>query len=770
MRQLLTIAIMAITMNAMAGTKEQPIYKNPKASVEQRVNDLLSRMTLEEKVGQMNQLVGIEHFKQNSASMTAEELATNTASAFYPGVTVKDMEDWTRRGLVSSFLHVLTMEEANYLQKLNMQSRLQIPLLIGIDAIHGNAKCKGNTVYPTNIGLASSFDVDMAYKIARQTAEEMRAMNMHWNFNPNVEVARDARWGRCGETFGEDPYLVTLMGVATNKGYQRNLDNVQDVLGCVKHFVGGSYSINGTNGAPCEVSERTLREVFFPPFKAAIQQGGDWNVMMSHNDLNGVPCHTNSWLMTDVLRKEWGFRGFIVSDWMDIEHCADQHRTAANNKEAFYQSIMAGMDMHMHGPEWQTAVVELVKEGRIPESRIDESVRRILTVKFRLGLFEHPYSDAKTRDRVINDPEHKRTALEASRNSIVLLKNENDLLPLDAQKYKKVLVTGINANDQNIMGDWSELQPEDQVWTVLRGLKRVSPTTDFKFVDQGWDPRNMSQTQVDAAVAAAKDCDLNIVCCGEYMMRFRWNERTSGEDTDRDNLDLVGLQNQLIQRLNETGKPTIVVIISGRPLSLRYAAEHVPAIINAWEPGQFGGQAIAEIIYGKVNPSAKLAMTMPRSAGQISTWYNHKRSAFFHPAVCTDNKPLYPFGYGLSYTSFRYSNLKLSKQIIPNDGKTQIIASVTIENTGQRDGVEICQLYINDLVSSVSRPVKELKDFLRVGLKAGEKRTVEFTITPDKLAFYDLNMNPIVEAGEFEVMIGGSSRDEDFQKATFTIQ
>lgn len=770
MRQLLTIAIMAITMNAMAGTKEQPIYKNPKASIEQRVNDLLSRMTLEEKVGQMNQLVGIEHFKQNSASMTAEELATNTASAFYPGVTVKDMEDWTRRGLVSSFLHVLTMEEANYLQKLNMQSRLQIPLLIGIDAIHGNAKCKGNTVYPTNIGLASSFDVEMAYKIARQTAEEMRAMNMHWNFNPNVEVARDARWGRCGETFGEDPYLVTLMGVATNKGYQRNLDNVQDVLGCVKHFVGGSYSINGTNGAPCEVSERTLREVFFPPFKAAIQQGGDWNVMMSHNDLNGVPCHTNSWLMTDILRKEWGFRGFIVSDWMDIEHCVDQHRTAANNKEAFYQSIMAGMDMHMHGPEWQTAVVELVKEGRIPESRIDESVRRILTVKFRLGLFEHPYSDAKTRDRVINDPEHKRTALEASRNSIVLLKNENDLLPLDAQKYKKVLVTGINANDQNIMGDWSELQPEDQVWTVLRGLKRVSPTTDFKFVDQGWDPRNMSQAQVNAAVAAAKDCDLNIVCCGEYMMRFRWNERTSGEDTDRDNLDLVGLQNQLIQRLNETGKPTIVVIISGRPLSLRYAAEHVPAIINAWEPGQFGGQAITEIIYGKVNPSAKLAMTIPRSAGQISTWYNHKRSAFFHPAVCTDNKPLFPFGYGLSYTSFRYSDLKLSKQIIPNDGKTQIIASVTIENTGQRDGVEICQLYINDLVSSVSRPVKELKDFLRVGLKAGEKRTIEFTITPDKLAFYDLNMNPIVEAGEFEVMIGGSSRDEDLQKATFTIQ
>ena len=770
MKRILSLALAALTLQTMSAKKEQPLYKNPKASVAQRVDDLLARMTLEEKVGQMNQLVGIEHFKQYSTSMSAEELATNTANAFYPGVTVHDMEEWTRRGLVSSFLHVLTLEEANYLQKLNMQSRLQIPLLIGIDAIHGNAKCKGNTVYPTNIGLASSFDVDLAYKIARQTAEEMRAMNMHWNFNPNVEVARDGRWGRCGETFGEDPYLVTLMGVATNKGYQRNLDNAQDVLGCVKHFVGGSYAINGTNGAPCDVSERTLREVFFPPFKAAIQQGGDWNVMMSHNELNGIPCHTNSWLMNDVLRKEWGFKGFVVSDWMDIEHCVDQHRTAANNKEAFYQSIMAGMDMHMHGPEWQTAVVELVREGRIPESRIDESVRRILTVKFRMGLFEHPYSDVKTRDRVINDPEHKRTALEAARNSIVLLKNANNLLPLDAQKYKKVLVTGINANDQNIMGDWSEPQPEEQVWTVLRGLKNVSPTTDFCFVDQGWDPRNMSQAQVDAAVQAAKECDLNIVCCGEYMMRLRWNERTSGEDTDRDNLDLVGLQEQLIRRLNETGKPTVVIIISGRPLSVRYAAEHVPAIVNAWEPGQYGGQAIAEILYGKVNPSAKLAMTMPRHAGQISTWYNHKRSAFFHPAVCTNNTPLYPFGHGLSYTTFRYSNLQLNKASIPNDGKTPITASVTIENTGNRDGVEICQLYINDVVASVARPVKELKDFRRVALKAGEKKTIEFTITPDKLAFYDLNMKPIVEPGAFEVLVGGSSRDEDLQKATFNVQ
>ena len=766
-----TIATALITLTTMTATSAKdnklPLYRDAKAPIEQRVEDLLSRMTIEEKVGQMNQLVGIEHFRQNSATMSAEDLATNTANAFYPGMTVEDIEKMTSDGLVSSFLHVLTLEEANELQRLAMKSRLQIPLLIGIDAIHGNAKCQNNTVYPTNIGLASSFDVPMAYRIARETAAEMRAMNMHWTFNPNVEVARDGRWGRCGETFGEDPYLVTLMGEATTRGYQGNLDTPNDVLACVKHFVGGSYSINGTNGAPCDVSERTLREVFFPPFEASVKSGGA-TVMMSHNELNGVPCHTNSWLMEDVLRKEWGFKGFVVSDWMDIEHCVDQHFTAKDNKEAFMQSILAGMDMHMHGPEWQTAVVDLVKEGKISEERINQSVRRILRTKFQLGLFEHPYVTKKERDRVINNPEHKATALEATRNSIVLLKNADQLLPLDAKRYRKVLVTGINADDQNIMGDWSELQPDDKVLTVLKGLRMVSPETQFEFVDQGWDPRNMSPEKVDEAVAKAKECDLNIVCCGEYMMRFRWNDRTSGEDTDRDNLDLVGLQNELIQRINETGKPTVLVIISGRPLSVNYAAEHVPAIINAWEPGQYGGQAIAEIIYGKVNPSAKLAMTMPRSAGQLSTWYNHKASAFFHPVVCGKSTPLYPFGFGLSYTTFEYSNLRLSASEMGKTGTLK--ATVTVKNTGKCEGVEIVEMYINDCVSSAARPVKELKGFERVALKAGESQDVTFDITPDKLAFYNLNMKRVVEPGEFEVMVGGSSEDAKLLKAKFEVK
>lgn len=323
------------------GGSQKEVYKDSTAPVKDRVEDLLKRMTLEEKVGQMNQFVGVEHIKANSAVMTEEELKNNTANAFYPGFTEKDIEKWTEEGLIGSFLHVLTIEEANYLQSLAMKSRLQIPIIFGIDAIHGNANAPDNTVYPTNINLACSFDTLMAYKIARQTAKEMRAMNMHWTFNPNVEVARDARWGRVGETYGEDPYLVTLLGVQSVKGYQGDLNGNEDVLACIKHFVGGSEPINGTNGSPTDLSERTLREVFFPPFEAGVKAGA-MSLMTAHNELNGIPCHSNEWLMQDILRGEWNFPGFVVSDWMDIEHIHDLHATAENLKEAFYQSIKIG--------------------------------------------------------------------------------------------------------------------------------------------------------------------------------------------------------------------------------------------------------------------------------------------------------------------------------------------------------------------------------------------------------------------------------------------
>lgn len=755
----------AMVITAACSGDREPLYKDASAPVEKRVEDLLSRMTLEEKVGQMNQFVGLEHIRKNEATLSEEDLRNNTANAFYPGFSADSVAEWTREGLVGSFLHVLTIEEANYLQSLAMQSRLAIPVIFGIDAIHGNANAPDNTVYPTNIGLAGTFDPDLAYRIARETAAEMRSMNMHWTFNPNVEVARDPRWGRVGETYGEDPYLVSVMGAETVKGYQGDLSS-DDVLACVKHFVGGSQPINGTNGSPTDLSERTLREVFFPPFRKGVEAGA-MSLMTAHNELNGIPCHSNEWLMEDVLRGEWDFKGFVVSDWMDIEHIHDVHAVAENIKEAFYQSIMAGMDMHMHGVYWNEYVCELVREGRIPESRIDESVRRILGVKFRLGLFEQPYADEATTMDVRLCPEHRQTALEAARKSIVLLKNDG-LLPLDAKKYRRVLVTGINADDHNILGDWSADQKPENVTTVLEGLRMISPETDFVFVDQGWDPRNMSPAKVSEAASVARTCDLNIVVAGEYMYRGRWTERTSGEDTDRSDIDLVGLQNELIQKVAASGKPTVLVLISGRPLGTEWAAEHLPALVNAWEPGMYGGQAIAEILYGKVNPSGRLAVTIPRSAGQIQMIYNHKPSQYFHPYAVTPSTPLYPFGYGLSYTDYEYSDLTIDKTEIPADGSVKV--SVNVTNTGDMAGDEVVQLYIRDRFSQVTRPVKELKDFARIHLEPGETRTVEFTVTPDKLMFLDKHLKPIVEPGEFIVMAGHSSDDNDLLKASFYVK
>ena len=763
-RRKITLITACMMMAACSGEKA-PLYKDASAPVEKRVEDLLSRMTLEEKVGQMNQFVGLEHIRKNEASLSEEDLRNNTANAFYPGFSADSVADWTRKGLVGSFLHVLTIEEANYLQSLAMQSRLAIPVIFGIDAIHGNANAPDNTVYPTNIGLAGTFDLNLAYRIARETAAEMRAMNMHWTFNPNVEVARDPRWGRVGETFGEDPYLVSKMGAQTVKGYQGDLSS-DDVLACIKHFAGGSQPINGTNGSPTDLSERTIREVFFPPFEEGVKAGA-MSLMTAHNELNGIPCHSNDWLMEDVLRGEWDFRGFVVSDWMDIEHIYDLHATAENLKEAFYQSIMAGMDMHMHGVYWNEYVCELVREGRIPESRIDESVRRILDIKFRLGLFEQPYADENTTMDVRLCDEHRNTALEAARKSVVLLKNDG-LLPLSKDRYRRVLVTGINADDHNILGDWSADQRPENVITVLEGLKMVSPETDFVFVDQGWDPRNMSRAKVDRAASVARTCDLNIVVAGEYMYRGRWTERTSGEDTDRSDIDLVGLQNELIRKVAASGKPTILVLVSGRPLGTEWAAEHLPALVNAWEPGMYGGQAIAEILYGKVNPSAKLAVTIPRSVGQTQMIYNHKPSQYFHPYAVTPSTPLYPFGYGLSYNTYEYSDLTIDKEEMTAEQTLKV--SVKVKNTGKMAGDEIVQLYIRDCFSQVTRPVKELKDFARIPLAPGEAKTVEFTVTPDKLMFLDRHLDPIVEPGEFILMVGPSSADGDLLKKRFRVR
>ncbi|WP_092110616.1 glycoside hydrolase family 3 N-terminal domain-containing protein [Prevotella sp. KH2C16] len=742
------------------------VYKNPSIPVKDRVEDLLKRMTLDEKIGQMNQFLGLEYLKTNRANLDKGDAKNKNENVFYPHTPISQIEAWTKQGIIGSYLMVFTAEEANYLQRLAMQSRLGIPLLFGIDAIHGNAMCDNMTTYPSNINAGCSFDPELTYKIARETAEEMVTVGMRWAFNPNVEIARDARWGRVGETFGEDPYLVSVMGEQIVRGLQRNLNQPTDVLACIKHFVAGSQPLNGKNVSPADISERTLREVFFPPFKAGTDAGAA-TLMVAHNEVNGIPCHTNQWLMQDVLRGEWKWAGFIVSDWMDLEHVWEVHKTASSMKEAFCQAINAGLDMHMQGIHWQDMVKELVLEGRISEERINQSVRRILTTKFQLGLFEHPYTDEKLRGKVCQSQQHMQTALEAARNSIVLLKNEGNLLPLSEQKYKKVLVTGVNANSQNILGDWSNWMG-DKTSTVLKGLEEVANHTDFIFVDQGTNPRFMKYENVAKAVNAAKDCDLNLVIAGEYMPRSDWNNRTDGENLDRSDLNLVGLQEELIEKLYATGKPTVVVLINGRPLSTEWISEHIPALIEAFAPGIQGGRAIAEILYGKVNPSAKLAITIPRNVGQTVKVYNEKPSASFHPFTLTDDSPLYPFGYGLSYTKFKYSNMHLSTSETSRTGKIE--ASIDISNTGSREGTEVVQLYIRDCYSNVSRPVKELKDFRRIFLKPGESQTVSFVIPAEKLAYYNEKMEWTVESGEFEIMIGSSSEDRDLLKKSIIVK
>ena len=764
MKNLILLAVVV----AMCGCAPKD-YKDATLPVEERVEALLSQMTLEEKVGQMSQYCGVEHVRVRDMRIAQKRkkiAANDDANAYYPGINADTLLRWTEEGKIGSYLHVLTVEEANMLQEHAMRSRLGIPLIFGIDAIHGNALAPDNTNYPTNIGLACSFNPDMAYKIARQTAKEMRAMNMHWTFNPNVDVARDGRWGRCGETYGEDTYLVGSMGVASVKGYQGNLDSQDDVLACIKHLIAGSQSVNGSNAAPTDVSERTLREVFLPPYERCLTEVKAGSLMTAHNEISGIPCHASKWLMEDVMRGECGFEGFVVSDWMDIERLHNLHAVAENRKEAFYQSIMAGMDMHMHGIYWFDEVIELVREGRIPESRIDESVRRILTAKFRLGLFENPYADVEQGAKVRLCEEHRQTALEAARQSIVLVKNDG-ILPLDVRKYKRVMVTGVNADDQGILGDWSSKQRPENVTTILEGLREVAPQTEFVFVDQGVYPNKMKQEKVDEAVRKSRTADLNIVVVGEQGARYM-KGRTCGENRDRANIELLGLQEELVRRVAASGKPTIMVVVAGRPQNVEWADENLPAILYAWEPGMYGGQAVAEILYGKVNPSAKMSMTIPRGSGQIGVYYNYKPSHYFHKYLDQNPYPLYHFGYGLSYTTFEYSDLALSTEKISADGTVDV--EVTITNTGERDGVEIAQLYIRDCYSSVTRPVKELKDFARVELKAGESKLVKFTITPDKLQFYNADMQRIVEPGEFKVMVGSSSRDEDLMTASFVVE
>ncbi len=766
-KQVFTLVAFAfMTSQACSDTNEFP-YKNKSLKEEQRVDDLIARMTLREKAGQMSQYVGIEHIKEAEQSISEQNLANSDQKAFYPGLTTDDLLAMIEKGEIGSFLHVVNAKEANKLQQHAMKSRLGIPLIIGIDAIHGNALVEGATVYPSPITAASSFNLELVKKSSVETAKEMRANGSHWTFTPNVDIVRDPRWGRVGETFGEDSFLVSEMGVATIEGLQQgDFKGYEKVIANAKHFVGGGDSLNGLNIAPLDLSDRTLRQDYFPPFKRAVD-AGVFTFMAAHNEVNGVPSHGNKYLMDEVLRGEWNFPGFVVSDWIDIERLKTLHKVVPTHKDAVHLTIDAGMDMHMHGPGFVDPIIELVAEDRLTEERINESVRPILLAKFRLGLFDNPYVDESLAGKLNFHPQHQNTSLAMAREGIVLLQNSKNTLPLVSAK--KVFVTGPNANSHAILGDWSLPQPEENVVTIIEGLNAQNKNNlDIDYFDVGKQVKILTDDHISEAAKRAKNADVSIVVVGENPLRWDSQGKTSGENVARAELDLYGRQLELIKAVEAAGKPVIVVFINGRPISEPWLSDNVEAIVEAWEPGSLGGQAVAEVIYGQVNPSGKMPISVPYSVGHIQSIYNHKPSAYFKGYKDAPTRNLFEFGYGLSYTNFDISTPVLVDKTISTIGKTTL--SFTVKNTGEIAGSETVQLYINDEYSQVTRPVKELKAFKRVHLAAGESKQVEFEVTAEMLSYYNLAMEWVAEPGSFSIMVGSSSREQDLKIAKLIVK
>jgi beta-glucosidase len=681
-------------------------------------------MTLEEKVGQTCQYSGFQ----------------------------KEHEALVKQGRVGSFLNVMGTENANNVQKIAVeQSRLGIPLIFGLDVVHGY-----KTIFPIPLAIASTWDPELAKKAASVAAAEASSEGIRWTFAPMVDVARDPRWGRIAEGNGEDPYLGSVMARAYVEGFQgEDLSDPSSVVACPKHYVAYGGAEGGRDYNTVDVSERTLRDVYLPPFKSAVEAGAG-TLMSAFNDLNGVPASGNRFTLTAVLREEWGFEGFVVSDWNSIAELIN-HGIAANAAEAAKEAVEAGVDMDMAGNVYQTYLAQLVKEGKVSEECLDTAVRRILGIKFKLGLFERPYVDPERAGKVIKRKEHVEVALDAARKSMVLLKNEGNVLPLK-RNIKTLAVIGPLADNQaDLLGTWAYTGDPKDVVTVLEGVKgKASPKTTVLYA-KGCEIEGTSKQGFEDAVGKAKASDVTVVVVGE-------GRDMSGEASSRSTLDLPGVQEELIKVVSETGVPIVMVLMNGRPLSIQWSAEHVPAILEAWHPGIQGGIAVADVLFGDYNPSGRLPATFPRSVGQVPIYYNFKNTGRPSSAEKWSTKyidlpytPLFPFGHGLSYTQFEYSNLTITPETIKPDGKVKV--TFDVRNVGDREGDEVTQLYVRDVVCSVTRPVKELKGFKRITLEPNEKRAIEFTLGPEELSFTNREMKHVVEPGTINVMVGKSSED-----------
>lgn len=734
---LMLSALLIVSVKSTAATQS---YLDASLSSDKRVDLLMSEMTVDEKIGQMCQFVG------EASDIDFDSKDTKSDYTLALGARAGLIKE----GKIGSFLKVSTFQEANILQSLAEQSRLKIPLLIATDAIHGHGMyMDATTIYATQIGLAASFEPELAELMAKYTASEMRATGFHWAYSPNIEVVRDARWGRIGETFGEDPYLVTEMGNAMVRGYQgKDFGSSANVIASSKHFVGGGIAYNGVNGAPADISERTLHEIFFPPFVGSIDNGV-FTIMPAHNEINGIPAHAHEEYLTDLIRGKWGFEGFYVSDWMDIQRLESAHRIVDSEREADKVAVLAGMDVHMQGPGFFDNVKALVENGEIPMSRIDDAVSKILYAKFQLGLFEKRYTNEQAVEDTLLHKSHLELALKTAQKSMVLLKN-NGVLPLE-QDVDRLLVTGPNADHQALLGEWARVQPDDNVITVLEGIRKQFAGKSR--IDHVAIARHdqITEAELSKAHQSAKRADVIIAVMGENSLRFDKN-KTSAENVDRPTLDLVGNQIELLKTIKASGSKLVVVLVNGGPIASEWLTENADAILEAWEPGMFGGQAIAETLVGEINPGGKLPITVPRSVGHLQSFYNHKPSAFHRGGFyLSSRQPLYYFGHGLSYTTFAYSNLAVAKTMTTKD---DLRFSVDVANTGDMDGDEVVLIYINDKISTVTTPVRKLVAFKRIHLKSGERKTLDFTIDNNDFKLLDRYMQPTVEPGEFEIIIG----------------
>ncbi len=762
-------------------SQREPAYRNPKLSVARRVKDLLSRMTLKEKVAQMLCI-----WQQKSSTMVDEK------GRFDPQKAKTHFKDRAGLGQVGrpsdagGGRNAREMAElTNEIQKFFIENtRLGIPVVFHEECLHGQAAIDA-TNFSQPIGLGATFDPELVRRLFELTAAEARARGTHQALTPVVDVAREPRWGRVEETYGEDPYLVSRMGIAAVQGFQGDatFQDKRHVIATLKHFAAHGQPESGTNCAPVNVSERILREVFLYPFKEALEKGGAISVMASYNEIDGVPSHASKWLLRDVLRKEWGFKGYVVSDYFAIRELNERpelfgNHLAEDRSQAAALAVQAGVNIELPDPDCYPYIVELVRKGILKESLIDELVAPMLAWKFRLGLFEDPYVDPAVAERIVGCEAHRELALQAARETITLLKNDDALAPLDPTRIRTIAVIGPNA-DRVMLGGYSGI-PKHYT-TLLQGIRdRVGPSVKVLHhegckitIGGSWqqdevtpsDPQE-DRKSIAEAIKVAKKADVVILAIGdnEQTSREAWALNHLG---DRASLDLVGLQDELIDAIAATGKPIIAVLFNGRPISIRNLVAKAAAIFECWYLGQETGRAIAEALFGDVNPGGKLPITIPRSVGHIPAYYNYKPAAR-RGYLFDDVTPLYAFGFGLSYTQFQFGKPRLKKSVIGRSESTVVRIDVT--NVGPRAGDEVVQMYIRDKVSSVTRPVRELKGFQRVTLAPGETKTVSLDIAPEHLAFYDIDMKYVIEPGEFEIMVGNSSRDQDLQKVTLRVK